>query len=71
MNLRYEIVKECDRAVIENKYHKTSEEFNPFNRMDYHGYDYDTSTGISDEEIDKVLSLEVADETIVERHHWP
>ncbi len=57
MNLRYEIVKECDRAVIENKYHKTSEEFNPFNRMDYHGYDYDESTGLSDEEIKKGLSV--------------
>ena len=46
-----------DREKIENKYHKKGEPFNSFNRMDYHGYDYDASTGISDEEIDKGLSL--------------
>ena len=56
MNLQYEIVKDNDRAVIENKYHKVTEYFNPFNRMDYHGYDYDESTGLSDEEIKKGLS---------------
>lgn len=40
-----------DRKFIENKYHKTDEPFNPYNRMAYHGYDYDKSTGLEDEEI--------------------
>lgn len=56
MKLLYELVKERDRMVIENKYHKVSENFDPFNRMDYHGYDYDETTGLSDEEIKKGLS---------------
>ncbi len=40
-----------DRKFIENKYHKTDEPFNPYARMAYHGYDYDNSTGLEDEEI--------------------
>ncbi len=40
-----------DRAVIENKYHKTNEPFDPYKRMAYHGYDFDKSTGKTDEEI--------------------
>ena len=40
-----------DRKFIENKYHKTDEPFNPYARMAYHGYDYDKSTGLEDEEI--------------------
>lgn len=40
-----------DRKYIENKYHKTDEPFNPYERMAYHGYDYDKSTGMEDEEI--------------------
>lgn len=42
---------EKDRKFIENKYHMTNEPFNPYNRMAYHGYDYDVSTGMSDDEI--------------------
>ena len=33
-----------DRKFIENKYHKTSEPFNPYQRMRYHGYDYDKNS---------------------------
>ncbi len=40
-----------DRIFIENKYHKTDEPFNPYQRMAYHGYDYDESTGLDDDEI--------------------
>lgn len=40
-----------DRKFIGNKYHKTDEPFNPYARMAYHGYDYDNSTGLEDEEI--------------------
>ncbi len=41
----------ADRANLANKYHKTSEPFNAFNRMAYHGYDYDPATGFSDAEM--------------------
>lgn len=40
-----------DRPFIENKYHKTSEPFDPYRRMAYHGYEYDKSTGLDDGEI--------------------
>lgn len=45
-----------DRKFIENKYHLTDEPFNPYARMAYHGYAYDKSTGLEDEEIKKGLS---------------
>lgn len=47
-----------DRKFIENKYHKTdknNEEFNPYNRMGYHGYEFDKTTGLEDDEISKGL----------------
>jgi len=42
---------EKDRAWLENKYHNVEEPFNPYQRMAYHGHDYDATTGQSDEEI--------------------
>lgn len=45
-----------DRIFLENKYHKISETFNPYARMAYHGYDFDKSTGLEDEEIKKGLT---------------
>ena len=42
---------EKDRSTIENKYHKVNEPFNAYRRMAYHGYDFDESTGMSDDEI--------------------
>ncbi len=45
-----------NRSFIENKYHKTDEPFNPYSRMAYHGYDFDKSTGLEDEEIKDGLS---------------
>ena len=41
----------CDRNYLENKYHKTDEPFNPFERMAYHGYAFDENTGLDDEHI--------------------
>lgn len=46
----------ADRKFIENKYHKTDEPFNPYERMKYHGYAYDNNTGLEDEEIKDGLS---------------
>ena len=46
----------ADREIIENKYHKTGEPFNPYARMAYHGYEYDKKTGLEDEEIKQGLS---------------
>ncbi len=42
---------DSDRPFIENKYHKTSEPFDPYRRRAYHGYEYDESTGLTDNEI--------------------
>ena len=47
---------DIDRALIENKYHKADEHFDGFNRMAYHGYDFDPETGLTDAEIDKGLA---------------
>lgn len=44
-----------DREIIERKYHDPEKEFNSFNRMAYHGYAYDSSTGLDDAEIDTGL----------------
>ncbi len=44
-----------DRQYIEKKYHP-EENFDPYNRMNYHGYEYDHSTGLSDEEMDRNLA---------------
>lgn len=44
-----------DRIFIENKYHKIDEEFNPYQRMAYHGYDFDENTGLADGEIEAGL----------------
>lgn len=56
MENRIEIIPASDRSYLENKYHNTEAEFDSFNRMAYHGYEYDCETGLSDEEIDEGLS---------------
>lgn len=43
------LISDIDRKHIERKYH--GEDFDSFNRFAYHGYDFDESTGLSDEEI--------------------
>ena len=40
-----------DRKFIENKFHLKSEPFNSFARWNYHGYAYDETTGLSDEQL--------------------
>ncbi len=42
---------DSDMEYLLNKYHKVDEEYNPFRRFNYHGYEYDVETGLSDEEI--------------------
>ena len=42
---------EKDREYIERKYHIPEEPFNSYARWNYHGYPFDESTGLSDEEI--------------------
>ena len=49
-----------DRFYIENKYHRTDEPFDGFDRMAYHGYEYDPSTGMTDEEIHAGLAVLVS-----------
>ena len=45
-----------DRYFIERKYHNPDEEFNPYNRMAYHGVGYDEESGLDDEGILKGLN---------------
>ena len=40
-----------DKEFIESKYHKTSEPFDSFRRMAYHGWECDHSTGLTDKEL--------------------
>ena len=43
---------EKDKSYLENKYHRVDDEtFNPFRRFHYHGYEFDSATGMTDEEI--------------------
>lgn len=44
-----------DRPFIEGKYHKTTEPFDPFSRMSYHGWDADKTTGLDDGEMRAAL----------------
>ncbi len=48
-------MKECDREHICRKYYNPDEPHNGYARFSYHGYDYDETTGLSDEEIKKGL----------------
>ena len=53
------LISEQDYDYLINKYHDTNKPFNPYERRAYHGYDYDKSTGLSDEEIlEGLLELE-------------
>lgn len=45
------LINKTHRKIIENKYHRKDEPFNPLNRMEYHGIGYDEGTGKDDEEI--------------------
>lgn len=48
-------MKECDREHICRKYYDPDAPHNGYARFQYHGYDYDETTGMSDEEIRKEL----------------
>lgn len=41
-------ITDSDRNYIENKYHRQDQPFDPFDRLHYHGYEYDASTGYDD-----------------------
>ena len=45
-----------DRNHIEKKYHLADKPFDPYRRWSYHGYEYESSTGMSDSEMDEALS---------------
>lgn len=48
-------ITDADRTYIENKYHRQDESFNPLTRVNYHGYEYDPSTGLDDTEMHEAL----------------
>ena len=56
-----------DRPFIENKYHKTTEPFNSFARMTYHGWECDPATGYDDEQMKEALAAYIP--TIPEASH--
>lgn len=46
-----------DRNFIKNKYHIENESFDPYNRRAYHGYAFDSATGLDDDEISDGLNV--------------
>ncbi|MBQ3124347.1 MAG: hypothetical protein IJC09_02840 [Clostridia bacterium] len=44
-------ITDSDRRYIENKYHRQDQPFDPYKRYAYHGYEFDQSTGLNDEEM--------------------
>lgn len=56
-----------DRYYIERKYHIPEKPFNSYARWNYHGYPYDESTGLSDEEMQD--GLKALREKIKEEPH--
>lgn len=50
-----ELISAVDRAYVENKYHRQDEAFDPHHRFNYHGYEYDPSTGLDDEQMERGL----------------
>ena len=46
---------DADRDYLLNKYHRTDEAFDSFRRFNYHGYEYDPTTGLTDEQISEGL----------------
>ena len=61
------LISKEDREYIENKYHRQDEYFDPFNRLNYHGYEYDASTGLDDAEMRAALES-LYEETKTEPH---
>ena len=44
-------ISDSDRHFIENKYHRQDQPFDPYQRYAYHGYEFDETTGLNDEEM--------------------
>ena len=57
-----------DRETIEHKYHEPGKEYNPINRFgsNYHGYEYDESTGLDDAQIERAARIAQAEEYILD-----
>ena len=58
------MINNTDRYFIERKYHNPEKEFNPFNRMSYHGIGYIEDSGLNDDELLRGLnnlSVEISD----------
>ena len=56
-------IRQDDFEYLINKYHDASAPFDPHKRRAYHGYEYDPSTGLSDEEITQGLSALAEEQT--------
>ncbi len=56
----------ADLPIIMNKYHRLDQPYNSFNRMAYHGWEYDSATGLDDDGI-----LEKVAETCRENERLP
>lgn len=59
---------QADRDYIENKYHRTDMPYDGLRRFDYHGYELDPSTGMTDGEIKAELDRLVHDLETQPRH---
>lgn len=68
MNRSFLWVTQEDRNYIENKYHRTDEPYDGIRRFDYHGYEFDPTTGMTDEEIKCGLEKLVKDMDGQPRH---
>ncbi len=51
MTAKKYIMDPVDREHIEHKYHDPAQPHNAYKRFEYHGYEHDPSTGMSDEEL--------------------
>ena len=69
MNKSFYWVTEADRNYIENKYHRTDEPYDGIRRFDYHGYEYDPATGMTDDEIKVGIQQIVKDMADQPRHY--
>ena len=60
-------INQLDYQYLIQKYHDPKKPFNPYKRMQYHGYAYDPATGMSEEEI--VLGLDALEATLAPLPH--
>ncbi len=55
------LISEQDRHYIENKYHFADREFDAFKRWNYHGEEFDPSTGLDDDAMREMLAAKAAE----------